>query len=609
MSEVKIDKKSSINKYTIRLIGRPSVTKGSEIIELPFRKAEALLYYLAVVKHALRDDVTELLWPDLDDDRAKANLRNALYVLRKHCCDDIVLTSGGTELELNRNRIESIDYDEWLRDEAQILLDDAVPLNGFVLRGNDAFDKWVTWFRLTFQADVKKRLDRRFADPSLDGEELETLLHFAIGMDPLNESLYRRLIILLSNENRTGEAVSLYQQLCEILQSELSVSPSRETSKLIHYIRHSTESLHENGDSRVLPFTGRDREIARLMDLQKQVQQTGQSARLLILGEAGSGKTRLIQEWARIACIHPDTMYSFRGVHGRNTLQIAAGQSAPPDCDLLVRQLRDDLHLRYLIVDDLQWIDATFLECLDRMMLEMIHRPVTMIMMSRFLDNPMVTNFLDTQERLAPLETVRLEPPEKADVFEAVKQNPHYRGLTDTKLSILMHKADNNIGFFNALLDDEISDRSTDRPNTTLRYLCESQLFDFSEKEKDLLRKLALFQQFIPYQLVFALAETDRDEVTSMLDRMIKRHILHEETYDHDVLFSFNSRALQHYLESTQSLVRQIESHARIAELYEGLLTFRLDDMFLYPQIIYHYSKSGNTYKTLEYTLKLSRQE
>ena len=73
-----------VDKLTGLLLGPPRVLLNDEVVNLPFKQAEALLYYLLVEHEVSRSKAADLIWGShLDERKAKSNMRNAIYVLRR----------------------------------------------------------------------------------------------------------------------------------------------------------------------------------------------------------------------------------------------------------------------------------------------------------------------------------------------------------------------------------------------------------------------------------------------------------------------------------------------------------------------------------------------
>ena len=70
-------------QLTIRLLGAPGIARDGTPVAVDTRKATALLAYLAVSgrSHA-REALAGLLWPEYDDEHARAALRRTLSTLR-----------------------------------------------------------------------------------------------------------------------------------------------------------------------------------------------------------------------------------------------------------------------------------------------------------------------------------------------------------------------------------------------------------------------------------------------------------------------------------------------------------------------------------------------
>ena len=70
--------------------GEPQVTKDGEAVQLPFKKAEALLFFLASEGGAPKEKIAFLLWGDKNEKQAAGSLRNALCLLRRNFPGNIV---------------------------------------------------------------------------------------------------------------------------------------------------------------------------------------------------------------------------------------------------------------------------------------------------------------------------------------------------------------------------------------------------------------------------------------------------------------------------------------------------------------------------------------
>ena len=81
-----------MDKIQVKLFGTPEVLVNKEMVVFPLKKAAALLFYLVVNKQATRDELATLLWGEYNDRTAKKYLRNAIYIVRKACGVDVLIS-------------------------------------------------------------------------------------------------------------------------------------------------------------------------------------------------------------------------------------------------------------------------------------------------------------------------------------------------------------------------------------------------------------------------------------------------------------------------------------------------------------------------------------
>src|SRR5579871_3449943 len=91
----------------LALLGVPSADVDGVPLAVDTRKAVALLAYLALEGGTHnRDSLAALLWPDYDNDRARAALRRTLSTLRS--------SLGGAHLHAARDAVRLDRADLWL---------------------------------------------------------------------------------------------------------------------------------------------------------------------------------------------------------------------------------------------------------------------------------------------------------------------------------------------------------------------------------------------------------------------------------------------------------------------------------------------------------------
>lgn len=327
----------------LAVFGPPEVFHDERRLSFALRKAEALLLYLAVEggMHSRRK-LTALLWPDSEPSIARNALRNALALLRSQLGDPSVtghnhLIQEPDLLGLNQQAPLERDLDvvlsAWkaaqglsatISEEQRAALIASVQhalsqvrgpfLDGFWLREETAFDEWHEQQQQQWQVRINFLLERLSAwqEESFELEAAKATLTQWLVLDPLAEEASRRLMRLHLAQGNLAAAGRVYTTLRARLAEELHIKPSAETVALAERLRiiqarpgaapahpSPTKANQPPGELEA-PFVGRTAAFRQLMGRYQQAKQ-GQPQAVLLVGEAGIGKTRLASElvaWA-----------------------------------------------------------------------------------------------------------------------------------------------------------------------------------------------------------------------------------------------------------------------------------------------------------------------
>jgi predicted ATPase/DNA-binding SARP family transcriptional activator len=320
---------------TIRLslLGPPRVEREGEPVELDTRKTVALLAYLAVTGQTpggqihSREALAALLWPELEPQRARANLRRSLSVLRKGLGDEWLVADRET-IGIHPHAdiwLDVVDFRRLLSSpqahghpEAETCPDclkalaEAVELyrgdflEGFSLRDSANFDEWQFFQTEGLRQEMAQALERLVHGRSAQGTYEQAIPYGRrwVALDPLHEPAQRELMQLYALAGQRAAALRQYTECARILEAELGIPPAEETTFLYERIRTgpaigeepvrpATRPRH-NLPAQTTPFVGREEELeairARLHE---------PTCRLLTLvGPGGVGKTRLALEAA-----------------------------------------------------------------------------------------------------------------------------------------------------------------------------------------------------------------------------------------------------------------------------------------------------------------------
>ena len=322
-------------ELTISLLGGLIIEyKGTVVTGFASRKAEALFIYLACQPHPQsRETLATLLWPDNDQNRARANLSVVLTSLRKQL--DAYLIVERHTVAFNSEADFQLDTALFQQAVAQarrqqqrsgqlgrtgagqlamaVALYKGDFLAGFTIRNAPEFEAWVLLEqeRLRQQMlDALADLIRFYRQRSQFGEGIRCAQQL-LALDPLREETHRQLMQLYLLDDQRPAALTQYNQCVAILAEELGVAPDQATTALYDQIvsgkitgedtvarlpvrRIPRAPLH-NLPVPTTAFIGREAELAQISDWLAQPD----NHLLTILGPGGMGKTRLAQEAAR----------------------------------------------------------------------------------------------------------------------------------------------------------------------------------------------------------------------------------------------------------------------------------------------------------------------
>jgi DNA-binding SARP family transcriptional activator len=130
---------------TCKLLGTPEILKDGDKVIFPYKKAEALFYYIIVKKKCFRDTVVELLWGSVDEEIAKKSLRNAMYIVNKTFGNNVLVSPKRSTIMLNPEIAFNSDVETFLNNDDCSGIDvyKGEYLEGFLVKDADSFEKWL----------------------------------------------------------------------------------------------------------------------------------------------------------------------------------------------------------------------------------------------------------------------------------------------------------------------------------------------------------------------------------------------------------------------------------------------------------------------------------
>ena len=405
---------------SVRVLGpaRLTVDGAAAPPELLWRKHLALLVYLARSprKSRTREHLLGLLWSDRTEALARHSLSEALRVLRR-VLGDTAVQADVDQVRLATDRV-TLDCDrfaahaergEW--DSAAALVEGEF-LEGLALPDANQFETWLGAERTLWRAQGLEALVKS-AEAQLARGDTAAATRAALGavaLDATSEPAARTAMRALALAGDRAAALRVGEDLARALRDALDAAPSPEMARLVERIREARVGR------RILaappaarprpPLLGRSAELAAAAAAWERAK-AARGQVVLVQGEPGEGKTRLIEELVARARLDDATVAAARAVPADREREwsavaglVATGlgdapglASAPAPALASLGALDPDLGTRFqrsrgepamqiaqaftaaviaaagerpllLVVDDAQWLDALSLTLL-----------------------------------------------------------------------------------------------------------------------------------------------------------------------------------------------------------------------------------------------------
>ena len=655
----------------VYLLGHPRIIMEDKLIKLPFKQAEALFYYLVVEKEVSRDKISDLIWGSCFDERkVKSNLRNAIYVLRKAFGTDFLTEPQKSTLQVNPEYKIHLDVEKLEKGNLKdFRLYSGDFLEEFYLKNNDSYTDWLInrqqCYRHIYQEQLKKQIYCSFAEKNYS--ECEEICSRLIALDEFDELGYRYMLEIYRNRGDYSAAMSLFYRLEKLLTEELFQSPSEEIVSLVEKIKKEQKqeirevlaqkgsilSISENNE---VPFYGRGDDLMQISRIIHHFSSGDDGASLVISGEAGIGKTRLLRSSLnggnipenvlvfQTQCYHAEDKYILKPwqsifeqlisyVNSQNdtanakALRMVVSRIFPylyetPDqsidqddiaterCDSNLRAITFSLIQNaqkqkiLLCFDDLQWADPMTVSLLRNLLTSDKNHQIMLLLTCRDEKQPYIESFLEDMKRNCFLQELPLKRFNFDDtialaesiLFEKLSSEPlreQFYRETDGNPFFIIETA-NNIKY-NGSLDDIT-------PN--MRNTIKLRTMQLPQETRNILDLLSFFFDGTTLELLQELSNKEEYELVNILEILISRHLIREELRSDEIVFQFTHQKIMEYVYSEISMTKRHVLHGKIAQCLEEKLKYDSSKVQLYPKLMYHFDRAGNRKKHLAYYIE-----
>jgi DNA-binding SARP family transcriptional activator/tetratricopeptide (TPR) repeat protein len=596
-------------------------------------RARSLLGHLVLRAGAAqpRQHLAFLLWPDSSEEQARTNLRNVLHALRHGVPElgDLLEVTPSTLRwapsgacwvdveELDHALAEAARPDQSPEGRISCLRRATELYGGDLLEG--CYDEWLV-------PERERRRDHHLAALRQLAEEL-----LAVGRptealvaareltrrEPLDEAAHRLLMSVHDAAGDRAGAVRAYHECAAVLERELGVEPAPATqaahAALVETPEDETVPSRRPHATGAGPLVGRQDQWAQLVRSWRQAEGGGAHL-VLVTGEPGIGKTRLVEElvsWCspRGAVVGRARCYAAEGDLGHGVLIAwlrtsgllsALERTASPDraeLALLLPELGDpsltprpgegtDKRQRLfdaaaatltstgrptlLVLDDAQWADALSLQLVHYLVRSEDPRALLVVATARREDldahHPLSTiaNGLAATDRLVEVAVPRLDLSDTAklashllgaDLDEAATRALH----TDTEGNPLFIVESVRAGFTGT-----VDDGTAGLPiSPKLRAVIGARLAQLSEPARGLLQLAAVVGRAFSVDLLAEASRSDELTLARGLDELWRRGLIREHGLDG---YDFSHGRIRDVALDEQGPAVRRQHHLRVAE-------------------------------------------
>lgn len=639
-------------KITFKLLQAPLILLDGKVVQLPFKKAEALLYCLAIKKSMTREQAAALLWDADDAQVSKKNLRHTLYTIKKAFDLEIIVSPKKPMLALNPELTYDIDYDRFLANDGLELYENEL-LQGFDLKNAEAFEEWLSLERISLKDSYLRRLyDRMLQTPQSNISAMEALFFRYTKEDPLEERIYLLMMECYQKNNLFHKGIKVYQNISKLLNNELRIAPCAELTALHRELLSSwTESSTAEPEPEATPIIGRTKELQYLMKTYHSFL-LGTPTALCLLGDNGVGKTYLMNHFLdhldgdacivlRTICFQAEREFTLQPwnsimlqldsyIHKNNIHVPASYMSHISNLfplfgdNALSSQVPEDVMTSYnyrttrnsilklfsligeetpivLFFDNLQFMDTLSLELLSLIIRE---RNPNLFCIGTCLDvqPPLVQKQLNALVREKFLTQLVLEPFSEQSVADIIADRLGAGALNEQIIHHIYQDSEGN-GFFLDMLLSYLSSDNTNKlslPANPQEILLE-RVEELSTDSRQMLDTISICPSYITLEIVEFIFNRDTLEIIELIDDLKQHGLVKEKVAEGQIRFQFRHNKMQDFVHSLLSPAKRRLLHARVATYYEQATV--LHNNSWYQSLIYHYAQAGNDAKVLQYKI------
>lgn len=642
----------------VKLLGSFSTTLNGKNISFPYNKVQALFCYLAMKKQATREELSGLLWADMEESVARKNLRNALYKLKKSFGDEEVLEFlNKSTIVLNPSITIETDVEKFIANAGEIGLYTGEFLKGYMPKDAENFESWMIETREYLEELYIKRLNKQIEDEKKNKnyDRVEEYCKLLIKIDEFNEEAYRILIDCYKEQGKFNNAIKAYNKISDVLSKELSISPDDKTIKVFK----ETLDLMNNRDKKEKYesyFYGRLSELRLMENNYVNFINDKNAKSILIKGEMGIGKTSLKNKFLQSiekenVYVVETNCYQFENEYAlkpwRNIISdlshiINADKIKMPILlenimSYLTPEINNDKSsenfkldntmelLKYdvigngignvlkrismkkkilIVFEDIQWMDSASMSLLASFISRFQGNNIMFLLTCRNELNHYTDRFFTSIGKEGKVQVIELMRFNFEEVEGFINNALPKCSVSREIIDKIYTETEGNTFFLTEYLNTIKAKRNINIMTSKIQDVLKSRFIDISKDEKKIIEIASLFDDEVPMFILKELTQKDELEIMDTIEQLEDKYILREITRENNICFKFTHQKLREFQYINLSQAKKRILHNKVGKLLEQTLKNNAADVSIYYKLIYHFQNANNNIDTLKYKIK-----
>ena len=607
-------------------------------ISFPYRKAEAIFYYLCTEKQTTRDALVSVFWGSSEEDAGRKSLRQALFQMRRLLGEEIIILLGRNGLKLNPGLRIDIDWDA---PDAVFCKKKERFLDFFYLKDCAEFDIWVEKQRDDQTLRVISYIGKYLKNGSakIGSTELKGFLDAWQFFKPWDEKMIVMGMKCCIQSEDYEYGIKLYREFAGSMQEDLGEAPSHAAELIYRTLLHRKKTATSKAADEKNRFFFRRSELVVLNEHVFCFLEGEQTSSVLIEGEAGVGKTCLLQRMREMEydpgvlklatnCYSAETGFPLRAFRDllrqieemcvtREILlpdsvkevlpELIAGQIAAEDVyseSALMNGVMDVFKALasewkiLLFVDSLQWMDPLSRRILQRIMIEYGNEEVFLMAACRSGEKRNVYGLVLALQERGLITPCRIFPFSEEETAYIVK-NVLGDDATREEIQEIYYNTEGNplVLMETLVMMKQVGSRKMDDmtkmalPRTDM--FIQLQLEELDAEERRVLDAMSIYFDHAEPEDLEILTGMEHVKLMDIMNKLISSGLVGEAPYKGTVAYRFRHRFYRNYVHHALSLGLRQLWHRTAAEYYDRKRTENGREDLL-PGIIRHYEYGDN---------------